>query len=330
MAGLRAPALVTGAAGFIGRRLVAALRADGVAVVALALPDEAVPAGWGDRVRIVRGDIRERVDVERAFDGIGTVFHLAALVGTGGTYDVHWAVTVEGSRNIYEAAAAAGARVVVTTSICAYGDRIARAVCAEDSERGAFQGPYGRAKQGQEDVAFEVREATGLEVTIVRPSNVYGAGSGPWVEGMTALIRADMLAVLGEGAGNAGLVHVDNLVDALVLLAASDAAVGRIYNVCDGLDVTWLRYFDDLAAIVGKGPLPSAPLDALREAALANEDPAAFVEPKDPLVLPLEALNLIGSDNRFDTTRIRTELGWAPRVGYTEGLAEIEADLARR
>ena len=76
------------------------------------------------------------------------------------------------------------------------------------TERGAFQGPYCRAKQGQEDVAFEVREAGGLEVTIVRPSNVYGAGSGPWVEGMTALIRADLLAVLGDGSGNAGLVHV--------------------------------------------------------------------------------------------------------------------------
>ncbi|MEE8312591.1 MAG: NAD(P)-dependent oxidoreductase [Candidatus Binatia bacterium] len=330
MEGFRAPALVTGAAGFIGRRLVAALLDRGVEVVALALPDEAVPAGWGDRVRIIRGDIRERADVERALEGVGTVFHLAALVGTEGSYDAHWAVTVEGSRNIYEAAAAAGARVVVTTSICAYGDRIAREVCAEDSERGAFQGPYGRAKQGQEDVAFEVREAGGLEVTIVRPSNVYGAGSGPWVEGMTALIRADLLAVLGDGSGNAGLVHVDNLVDALVLLAASDAAVGRIYNVCDGLDVTWRRYFDDLAALVGKGPLAATPLEPLREAALANEVPAGLVEPKDPLALPLEALNLIGSDNRFDTTRIRTELGWAPRVSYAEGLAEIEADLATR
>ena len=203
MANLRAPVLVTGAGGFIGRRLVGRLLDRGVEVVALALPDETVPEAWGDRVRIVRGDVRTRGDVDRALDGIGTVFHLAALVGTAGSYDDHWTVTVEGSRNVYEAAAATGARVVVTTSICAYGDRIAKDVCAEDSERGAYQGQYGRAKQAQEDVAHEVRAKTGLAVTIVRPSNVDGVGSGPWVEGMVALIQMGLGMVVGDGSGPA-------------------------------------------------------------------------------------------------------------------------------
>ncbi len=330
MANLRTPVLVTGAGGFIGRRLVAQLLDRDVAVVALALPDEATPEVWGDRVRIVRGDVRQRADVEQALRGIGTVFHLAALVGTAGSYEDHWAVTVEGSRNVYEAAAAVGARVVVTTSICAYGDRIAKDVCAEDSERGAYQGQYGRAKQAQEDVADEVREKTGLAVTIVRPSNVYGVGSGPWVEGMIALIQMGLGMVVGTGSGNAGLVYVDNLVDALLLLGAHEGAIGRVYNVCDGSDVTWRRYLDDLAALVGVGSLPATPLEPLRAAALANEDPARQVAPKDEALMPLEALNLIGSDNRFDTTRIRTELGWSPRVSYAEGLAEIKAHLATR
>jgi len=279
---------------------------------------------------VIRGDVRNRADVDRAMDGAGTVFHLAALVGISGSYDDHWAVTVEGSRNVYEAAASAGARVVVTTSICAYGDRIARDVCAEDSERGAYQGPYGRAKQAQEDVAIAIRAARELAVTIVRPSNVYGVGSGPWVEGMVALISAGAVSVIGDGTGNAGLVHVENLVDALLLLAASEKAVGRVYNVCDGLDVTWRRYLDDLAGLIGAAALTAAPLEALRAAALANEDPARLIAPRDPTILPLEALNLIGSDNRFDTTRIRAELGWTPRISYREGLAEIGADLARR
>jgi nucleoside-diphosphate-sugar epimerase len=321
---------VTGAAGFIGRRVIAALLDRGADAVALALPAEGVPDAWGARVRVVRGDIRTRADVDGAVAGIGTVVHLAALVGATGSYEDHWSVTVEGSRNVYEAAAAAGARVVVTTSICAYGDRIARAVCAEDSERGAYQGPYGRAKQAQEDVAHEVRTRTGLAVTIVRPANVYGVGSGPWVEGMVALVQGGLLHVLDDGRGNAGLVHVENLVDALLLLAASARAVGRIYNVCDGMDVTWHRYLNDLAGLLGAAPLPTTPLAPLRAAALANEDPARLIAPKDPAIFPLEVLNLIGSDNRFDTTRMRGELGWTPRVGYTEALAEIAADLAAR
>lgn len=330
MARLRTPVLVTGAGGFIGRRLVAQLLDHGIEVAALALPNEAVPEAWGDRVRIVRGDVRQRADVDQALLGIGTVFHLAALVGTAGSYDDHWTVTVEGSRNVYESAAQAGARVVVTTSICAYGDRIAKAVCTEDSERGAYQGQYGRAKQAQEDVAHEIREKAGLAVTIVRPSNVYGVGSGPWVEGMIALIQMGLGMVVGDGSGNAGLVHVDNLVDALLLIGASEEAIGRTYNVCDGSDVTWRRYMDDLAGLVGVGSLPATALAPLRTAALANEDPARLVAPKDETMLPLEALNIIGSDNRFDATRIRSDLGWSPRVSYADGLAEIKADLSAR
>ena len=329
MGDLRGPVLVTGAGGFIGRRVVAALLESGQTVVAMALPDEALPAQWGERVRVARGDVRDRAAVEAAISGVGTVIHLAALVGIGGTYEDHWSVTAEGSRNIYEAAAQHGARVVVTTSICAYGDRIAADLCSEESPRGAYQGAYGRAKQAQEDIAHEVREATGLEVVIVRPSNVYGVGSGPWVEGILAMIEADLLAVLDEGSGNAGLLHVDNLADALLLLASDEDAVGRTYNVCDGLDVTWARYFDDLAGMIGKAPLPRAPQAALREAACANEDLAACGDPVDPTVLPLEALNLFGSDNRFDTERLRS-IGWKPRIDYEQGLRLIREDLARR
>ncbi|MDJ0864546.1 MAG: NAD(P)-dependent oxidoreductase [Myxococcota bacterium] len=329
MSGVRAPALVTGAGGFIGRRVVARLLADGVETRALLLPDEAAPGDWGDRVRIERGDVRDPEAVREAVRGTGTVFHLAALVAEAGDdYAAHWAVTAEGSRNVYAAAAAARARVVVTTSICAYGDRIQRDVCREDSERGAYQGPYGRAKQAQEDLALEAHERDGLAVSIVRPANVYGVGSRPWVDLLGEAIRAGAIAVLGDGSGNAGLVHVDNLVDALMRVAASDAAIGRTYNVCDGLDVTWRQYMDDLARLQGVAGPGTVPREPLLEAARANEDPPALVGPRDAAIPPLEMLNLVGSDNRFDTTRIREELGWAPRVGYDQALEEIGAYLA--
>lgn len=319
------PVLVTGAGGFIGRCLVSALLDEGVEIVALALEGEAVPEGWGDDVRVVRGNICSLTDVEKAMVGVSTVFHLAALVGTDGTYEQHWSVTVDGSRNVFAVANQVDARVIVTTSICAYGDLISRDVCRETSPRGAFEGPYGRAKQGQEDAATEFCKQKGLAVTVVRPSNVYGIGSGPWVEGMLAMIQAGFGMVVGDGRGNAGLVYVENLVDALVMMAGDPATIGRTYNVCDGSDVTWRRYMDDLASIAGVDPVPNVPLEALREAALANEDPAALVEPRDANLMPLEALNLIGSDNRFDTSRIRDELGWSPRVTYEEALAIIRA-----
>ena len=323
---LRVPVLVTGATGFIGRRLVARLLEGDVEVAALALPDEPIRADWGGRVRIVRGDVRERGDVEAAVRGVGTVFHLAALVGDTGDYEAHWKITALGSGKLYEAAAVAGARVVVTTSICAYGDAIAKGLCREDTVRGRHQGPYGRAKQAQEDLAFRAAEEHGLAVTIVRPSNVYGIGSRPWVEGLAAGLRAGVVPVVGEGSGNAGLVHVENVVDALLRIGEREDTVGRVYNVCDGLDTSWRRYMDDIADCAGASAPVAVPREELYEAAVGNEDPETLTPPKNPAILPLEVLNLIGSDNRFDTAALRA-LGWSPRIGYTEAIEEIRRHL---
>jgi len=326
MTALRSPVLVTGAAGFIGRRLVAQLIAQGARVRALLLEQEAVPSEWDDRVEIVRGDVTQPRSVAKAMSGVRSVFHLAALVAEGNAdYPGHWAVTAEGSRNVYDAATTAKARVIVTTSVCAYGDAIQKGVCGEADERGQFQGPYGRAKQAQEDLALEAYRRRKLAVSIVRPSNVYGIGCKPWVDIPTAMLRMGAMFVVGDGSGNAGLVHVDNLVDALICIATHDETIGGIYNVCDGHDVTWRRYMDDLADIIGAPKPPSVEREALFAAAHANEDPAALVGPGDAS-LPLEFLNLLGSDNRFDTERLR-ELGWSPRVSYEHAMGEIAAAL---
>lgn len=326
--------LVTGAAGFIGKRLVAKLRGKGAAVAAFLLPGEGIPEEWesgDDGVRIVRGNVCDVASVHAALNGVDTVFHLAALVAEQNSdYEAHWSVTAEGSKNVYAAAARVGARVVVTTSICAYGDRIARDVCREDSERGLHQGPYGRAKQGQEDYALSAHRDDGLAVTVVRPSNVYGIGSKPWVEMLADRLADGLMAVIDDGSGNAGLVHVDNVVDALLAVASNDATIGRVYNVCDGFPVTWRQYLEDIAAALGATPPPSVPRDDLYAMATANEDPARLVGPQNEDVPPLELLNLIGSDNRFPTDRIRQDVGWEPRRTYDDALTEIRAYLKNR
>jgi len=320
------PVLVTGGTGFIGRRLIDRLIAMNVEVVSFALPDEPVPDHWGEQVKVLRGDITRAEDVNAAMSGIHTVIHLAAVVGMG-AYDIHWAVTVEGSRNVYEAAVASGTKVVLASSIVVYGDQIQSTVCHEGLEHGKYQGAYSRAKMAQEKLALTYQAGRGLELVVVRPANVYGVGSGPWVEGMLGLIQADMLTIVGDGSGNAGLVHVANLVEAFLLAATDPKAVGRIYTACDGLDITWGEYLNDLASMVGKSPLSDAPLEALLQAAREHENPEKLEAMEGMPTYPLEILNLIGSDNRFDTTRLRDELGWQPTFSYAEALKEIRESL---
>ncbi len=318
--------LVTGGTGFIGRRVVERLLAGDAEVRSFSLPGERAPAAWGSRVQVLRGDIADAGAVAAAVHGTRTVIHLAALLGAGG-YEAHRRVTVEGTRNVLDAARAAGARVVVVSSVAVYGEQVRERVCEEELGHGAHLGPYSLAKQEQERLALAYAER-GLAVTVVRPGNVYGAGSVPWVDVVIAALRAGAPLLVDGGTGNAGLVHAANLADALLLVAAHPAAVARVYNVCDGLAVSWHRYFGDIAAMIGMELPPSARFAELHAAARTDEQPERFVLPAEYRHIPLATLALIGADNRYPTERIRA-LGWSPRLGYPEALAEIAASIAR-
>ena len=318
---MQSPILVTGGTGFIGRTLIDELLAQGLEVASFALPGEAVPSHWGNRVKIHRGDITSAADVNAAMRGAKTVFHLAAAMSMG-AYKVHEAITVQGSQHVFDAALANNCKVVLAASIVVYGDQIQTRVCHEDLPHGKHQGPYSWAKMAQEKLALDY-QSKGMQLTVIRPANVYGVGSGPWVEGLLGAIEAGILPVVGDGSGNAGLVHVRNLVSAFILAANSEQAAGRVYTVCDGLDVSWSQYFHDLAAMKGIADLPRISRDELIAAARQFENPEKLQAAQDMPTMPLEMINLIGYDNRFDCARIRDDLGWTPHFGYEEALAEI-------
>jgi nucleoside-diphosphate-sugar epimerase len=216
--------------------------------------------------------------------------------------------------------------LVVVSSIAAYGSRIQTETCNEQTGHGPWQGAYGRAKQGQETVALQFAEAYDLLLTIIRPANVYGlGGASAWGDRLLEAIRATGGGVIGDAERNqAGLVYVENLADAILLATTRQEAIGRIYNVCDENGVTWRRFMDDMAHLAGCPPPPCYPLAPVLQMAGCNEDPATLVPPRDPSVPSLEAMNLIGFDNRFDSARIRGELGWSPRYSYEQALAEMQ------
>lgn len=319
--------LVTGGSGFVGRRVVQRAQSAGWQVASVALPGEAVPAGWHG-VQCIEADLLDPAVIERLPRTADVIVHLAAPVGVAGDYQRQWDIMVDGTRHVC-ALARPGTRVVVVSSIAVYGDRIQSQRCHEGDGFGSWQGAYGRAKQGKETLARELARRQGFELVIVRPANVYGlGGASAWGDKLIEAIRASGGGVIGEaGHNNAGLTYVENLADALWLAATHPDAAGETFNVCDGLDVTWRRFFDDMAALAGKPPPPAFDLGMLMTAAQANEDPAALIPPRDRNLPFLEALNLVGFDNRIDARHIRHCLGWSPRVSYAQALAEMAAAI---
>jgi nucleoside-diphosphate-sugar epimerase len=314
------PVLVTGATGFIGSRVVHKLLLNNVAVKALVLPGEALPAQWADRVEIIRGSISDSQAVEKAAAGAKTIIHLAAIVSDWGDEKKYWEFTVEGSRRIFEQAVKNKARVVLASSIVVYGDKIQSQSCPEETGYGETFGPYSRTKQAQEKLGWDYHKNKGLKLSVVRPANVYGPRSGPWLHDVINVLRSGSPGLISGGQMKAGLAYVDNVADILILAGTLEKAVGRAYNACDGTDVTWRQYFTDIADMIGvKNPKSvPRPLSVFGAYILEAIWKLLAIEKRPPITR--EALNLVGSDNRIPIDRIRKELGYEPQISYAEGL----------
>jgi 2-alkyl-3-oxoalkanoate reductase len=319
--------LVTGAGGFIGRRLVDRLLDDGARVRALLLPDE--PAGFSDLVEVARGDLVEPASLAGACVGIEVVYHLAAMVGDWGPEERFEAVNVEGTRNLLAAAAAAGCRrLVMVSSIVVYGWQLATEVCHEDRPRERGCGPYSRTKRASEQLALDCHALGRLEVSVVRPGNVFGPGSLNWVRLPLEILAKGQMVLMDGGGGDAALAYVDNVADVIARAGSLPGAAGRIYNANDGGGVSWSRYFSDLAEL-GRLPPPrrSVPARAALAAAAALERVWRWSRRPGRPLLTREAVTLLSSRSPVPIDRAAEELGYRPPVPYPEALGRIAASL---
>lgn len=323
------PVLVTGATGFIGSRVVHKLLQNGVAVKVLALPGEAIPDEWAEKVEIVRGSISDPQAVEKAAKDAKTIIHLVAIVTDWGDEKKYWDFTVEGSRKIFDQAVRNNARVVLASSIVVYGDKIYSQPCPEETPYGKTFGPYSRTKQAQENLAWNYHKEKGMKLTVVRPANVYCPRSGPWLHDIINVLRSGSPGLISGGNMNAGLAYVDNVADILILAGSTEKAIGRAYNASDCTDVTWKQYFTDIADMIGANKPKSIPRPLAAVGASALEGIWKLLGIQKRPLITREALNLIGSNNRIPNDRVRKELQYHPRISYSEGLQRTREYLLR-
>ncbi|MFT5717909.1 MAG: nucleoside-diphosphate-sugar epimerase [Oleiphilaceae bacterium] len=325
---IKEPILVTGAAGFIGRRLVKRLLDEGRQVSAFDVM--ACPESLQGETNLdwFQGDISKREDVKKAVHGCHSIFHLAALVGDWGQAALHQKITVEGTQILFELALSSLSkpRVVLASSIVVYGDQLNGERCYEGMPHGWFYGPYGKSKQAQETIMHQFIQQ-GLDIRIVRAANVYGAGSRPWVDDVCVELKKGMPVLIAGGNYNAGLVHVDNVIEILILACESDSARGQIFNAADEEGVTWRQYMKDLAVCCSASKPKSMPRIIAKYFAKTGELAYHLMKVESRPPLTAEALNLIGSNHRIDMTKTKELLEYQPVKYYREGIEEIRQYL---
>jgi len=233
------PVLVSGAAGFIGRRTVELLVQHGYQVRAL-VRHPARPA-FDPSVDVFIGDLTKPESYATALSGVWAVVHAALTEDF--SQDVRVGSTLE------DLSVRAGAQKFIHLStIRVYGDP-PDGIITEESE------PCPRDKYSCTKLAIEeaLRRSSGVaETVILRLGCVYGPGGGWWTDGLLSLMLKGRLILVDGGAGTANLIHVDD-VGAIILLSLARSKPGcEIFNVTDGAPVSWSRYFSHLEAVLGR------------------------------------------------------------------------------
>jgi 2-alkyl-3-oxoalkanoate reductase len=304
---------VTGAAGFIGRAVVRRLvgRGDEVVTIDRVALDE-------PGVTHVRGDITAPGAWQEALSDVEVVVHTAAIVAEAGDRAAFDAVNVAGARRVAIAAARAGARMVHLSSIVVYGaDFPVGTRRREDAPLRPTGAPYTDTKIAAEQAVLAVATEQGADCTIVRPGDVYGAASVPWVLRPLELLERGLFMLVDGGRWPLSPVAVDDLVTGILAAGEVEAARNRIYNLA-GEPVPAREFFGHHAAHLGVR-LRSLPRPAA--AAAARVMASGFRVLGRPILLSPEALEYVTHPGGYATDRARRELGWRPSTPLAEGLA---------
>ncbi|NQZ93255.1 MAG: NAD-dependent epimerase/dehydratase family protein [Moritella sp.] len=316
-------ALITGATGFIGQHLVDALLLRDWQITALVLQGEEPPAHWINKVKLVVGDIRTLASLEQQVGDIDTVFHLAAIVSDWGATSEHIDITVNGTRQAITLALKKHAHFVVTTSIAAYASNLGRGLINENMPHGKPSSAYERCKQQQEQVTLDAVAFHQLQATLIRPGNVYGVGSKPWVERLSTLIKSGSPVILGKGDWDAGLCHVDNLIQLMILAATRAHPNGQIYNAADGFGVTWIQYITHLTQALGLPKAKHVPRGIAQYSAPILEAIAHLTKRKEPPVLTRLAYRLMGENSIFSIGKAKYQLGYRPVTTFEQAMSQL-------
>ena len=312
-------ALVTGATGFTGGHLARALVARGNAVSALVRegsPDAAALAAAG--ITLKTGDLRDTSALAAATAGVDVVYHIAAMYRQAGLPDdVYRAVNATAVQHIIEAASRAGVkRVVHCSTVGVHGD-VEHPPANEDAPLKPGD-VYQVTKLEGERLARETGSRLGIEVTIARPTGIYGPGDRRLLKLFRGVSRRKWIT-LGGGQIYYHLTYIDDLVDGFRLCGEHPAAADRTYILAGG-EVTTLN---ELVALVAEGagvPTPTRhlPVWPFWTAGAVCEALCAPFGIEPPIFR--RRVDFFTKSRAFDISRARAEIGYAPQVGLREGI----------
>lgn len=317
---------ITGIGGFIGLRMAERASELGWTVSGLEISAAAAERAVAVGAKVLVGDINDKPKLAEAFADADLVFHTAAVVAEDGPRELYERVNNQGTRSVCEVAIEQGvSRLVHLSSIMVYGFNYPDQV----GENGPFADDgniYNETKLSSENIALSFHQPDGLGVIVIRPGDVYGAASVPWVLRPLELIRSGqmVLPTVNRCAGVINHVHVDNLIDG-ILLAIEKDAVGEAFNLTDAQATPTDEFFGYHASWLGQ-KLPMAVPRWLVHPALKLLESVAGLAGK---TLPFKAdgIKFLTRQNQISCAKAQQQLGYQPTISLAEGMQQVEQQL---
>lgn len=242
--------LVTGGTGFIGGRLVERLVLECEADVRVLVRNFARVARIARfPIEMVYGDVTDPDSVARAAEGCNVIFHCA--YGNRGSDEERRLINLEGTRNVFEAALRADSRRVVYLSTAAVYGTVPEGELDETAPRCYSGDVYSDSKLDAEKLAFDYVKRSGLQLTIIQPTVVYGPFCPTWTENILKKLKQEKVILVNGGDGLCNAVYVDDLVTAMLLAAIKQEAAGEAFLVSGEQPVTWRDFYGAYERMLG-------------------------------------------------------------------------------
>ena len=269
-------------------------------------------------IELVEGDLRDTSALERAVAGIDRVYHIAAMYREAGLpAETYRAVNAIAVRDLIAASKRAGVtRVMHCSTVGVHGD-VEHPPANEDAPLRPGD-VYQETKLEGEKLARETGAQLGVEVTIARPTGIYGPGDRRLLKLFRGVARGKF-PILGSGNIYYHLTYVDDVVEGFRRCAEEPGGAGRTYILAGG-EVTTLNELVALIADVAgvKPPTLHLPVWPVWIAGAACEAVCAPFGLRPPLYR--RRVDFFTKSRAFDITRARQEIHYAPQIGLREGI----------
>ena len=311
--------LVTGATGFTGGHLARRLKARGHSVTAMVRDVARASDLQRDGIALVQGDLASPSSLPAAVaGGFDVIYNIAALYRQAGLPEsIYHQVNAVAVGQLIEAAAAAGVRRVVHCSTVGVHGDIEHPPANEDAPLSPGD-VYQVSKVEGERIAREAAARTGIEVSIARPSGIYGPGDRRLLKLFRGVARRRFV-ILGDGRIFYHLTYIDDLVEGFRLCGEVPQAAGRTY-ILAGAEVPTLNQLAEMIAKDAGVPPPKLhlPVWPVWIAGAACEAVCAPLGIEPPLYR--RRVDFFTKSRAFDISRARAELGYAPSVSLPDGI----------